>query len=216
MNTETKSATVLPDPAAIFASALSLWQTSQNRAGEENLDLGECYNGMDQFMREIMRIANQFEAWACRHIDFNQLDDVWSYLLEDKFGKAFSAVLPPSALAQFDDSDCLRIAMRLRLPVMLDNVLPIPIAVSAPKPVPQSLFRELRILTVRNSIEDDEPFDGEYGSPYFGLYGVGGDGKLEHIADRGTYSEAVSLAHKIAPGVSFPSAPVFVAPERPI
>jgi len=71
---------------------------------------------------------------------------------------------------------------------------------------------------VRNSIEDgdatpytldDEPFDGDFGSPYFGLYGVDGDGRLEHIADRGTYSEALRLAQKIAPGVTFPSAPIF-------
>jgi len=221
MSIETESATVLPDPAAVFASALSLWQASQKRAGDEKLNLSECYNGMDQFMREIMRIANQFEAWACLHIDFNELDDVWPYILEDRFGEVCLAVLLPSALAQFDDTDCWRVALRLRLPVMSDDTLPIPIDVTAPNPVSQSPFRELRIQTVRDSIEygdptpyssDDEPCDEQFGSPYFGLYGVGGDGKIEHIADRGTYSEALSLAQKIAPGVTFPRAPIFNPP----
>jgi hypothetical protein len=104
MTTKTKSAGYVPDPAAVFASALSLWQASQNRASKEQLNLSECYNGMDQFLREIMRIANQFEAWACLHI------------------------------------------------------------------------------------------------------GVGGNGLIEHIADRETYSEALSLARKLAPGVAFPRA----------
>ncbi len=221
--TEFESAAVLPDPAAVFASALSLWQASQQRAGKENLNLSECYNGMDQFMREIMRIANQFEAWACLHIEFNELDDVWSYLLEDKFGEACLAVLFLGGLAHFDDSVCLLVAVRLRLPVKLDDTLPIPIDVRAPNPVSQSPFRELRILTMRDSIEDgdptpyssdDEPFDEQFGDTYFRLYGVGGDGTLEHIADRSTYSEALGLAQKLAPGVAFPSAPFFVAPQH--
>ena len=92
---------------------------------------------------------------------------------------------------------------------------------STPNPVSESPFRELRILTVRDSIEDgdptpyfadDEPFDEEFGTPYFGLFGVGGEGTLEHIADRKTYSEALSLAQNLAPGVALPSAPTFVGP----
>lgn len=220
MTTETESATVLPDPAAIFATALSLWQACQKRAGEEKLNLSECFNGMDEFMRKLMRVADQFESWACLHINFNELNDVWPYLLEDRFGEACLAVLSPDALARFDDSDCLRVAMGLRLPIILDDKLPIPIDVTAINPASGSPFREFRIQTVRDSIEDgdtnpysvnDEPFDEEFGRPYFGLYGVGEDGKLEHIADRKTYSEAVRLAEKLAPGVAFPSAPSFIS-----
>lgn len=225
MTTATESATIPPDHAAVFASALSLWQACQKHAGEEMLNLSECYNGMDQFMRELMRVANQFESWACLHIDFNELNDVWPYLLEDKFGETCLAVLLPSALAEFDDSDCLRVAMRLRLPVILDDKLPIPIDVSALNPVAGSAFHEFRIQTMRDSIEDgdsnpyspdDEPFDEEFGRPYFGLYGVGENGKVEHIADRRTYSEARSLAQKLAPGVAFPTAPTFVSTPPPI
>ncbi len=52
-------------------------------------------------------------------------------------------------------------------------------------------------MTVRDSRDDDfieaftvndDPFDEEWGSPYFGFYGVEEDGLLELIADRSTYS----------------------------
>jgi hypothetical protein len=223
MTTETESATVLPDPAAVFASALSLWQACRKHAADTaKLNPSECYNGMDQFMRELMRVGDQFEAWACSHVDFKELDDVWPYLLEDKFGETCLAVLSPGALARFDDSDCLRVAIRLRLPVILDDKLPVPIDLSAHNPVSGPGFRAFRIQTVRDSVEDgdptpytadDEPFDEEFGHPYFGLYGVGEDGKLEHIADRRTYAEALSLAQKLAPGVAFPTVPTFISAQ---
>lgn len=213
------------DPAAVFACALSLWQACHKHAADNpTLNLSDCYNGMDEFMRVVMRIGNRFEAWACSHVDFNQLNDVWPYLVEDKFGDACLAVLLPTALAEFNDSDCLRVAMYLRLPVTVDDKLPIPIDVCAHNPVPGSLFRAFRIQTVRNSLEknevipfvaDDEPFDEEFGDPYFALYGVAEDGKLEHIADRRTYAETLNLAQRLAPGVLFPVAPI-VAFARPV
>jgi hypothetical protein len=219
MKNPIESAATFPDPAAVFASALSLWEVCQKSAvADSKLNLSECYNGMDQFMRELMRIANQFETWACQHIDFNELNDIWPYLLEDKFGETCLAVLSPSILMQFDDSDCLRVAIHLELPVILDDKLPIPIDVRAANPMLESPFRAFRIQTIRDFLEDgdavpytagDEPFDDEFGKPYFGFYGVGEDGKLEHIADRQTYAEALSLARKIAPGVLFPAVPIF-------
>jgi hypothetical protein len=217
MATEIESANLTADPAAIFASALSLWQAcKEHAASDTKLNLSECYNGMDQFMRELMRVANQFETWACAHIDFDAANDVWPYLLEDKFGEACLAVLAPDSLAQFDDSDCLRTAIRLRLPIKLDDELPIPVDVCSSNPSPASAFRDFRILTVRNLIEDghavpftpdDDPFDQEFGKPYFVLYGSEEEGMLEHIAERKTYLEAVRLAEKLAPGVRFPESP---------
>ena len=118
MSNETPSALEPPDSAAVFACALSLWRASQAWAVQRKLSLSECYKGMDQFMREVMHIANQFEAWACLHINFNELEDVWPYLLEDKFGEACLVELVPNTLAQFDDTVCLRLALRLRLPVI--------------------------------------------------------------------------------------------------
>jgi len=57
--------------------------------------------------------------------------------------------------------------------------------------------------------KDDEPFDEEFGCPYFALYGLDENGWVEHIADRRTYSEAVRLAEKLVPGLVFPTSPTF-------
>jgi len=169
-------------------------------------------------MREVMRIANQFEKWACEHIEFNELRDVWPYLLEEKFGKACLVLLMPSALMQFEDRDCLRVALRLRLPVIIDGRLPVPFDLILPNPIAGSGFREFRIQTIRNSLEhrhvvpfvpDDDPFDEEFDVPYFGIYGVDATGELEHIADRGTYADASQLLQNLAPGISMKASPVF-------
>ena len=79
------------------------------------MNLSEAYGGMDGFMREIMRIAEKFERWSCRHVDFAQLSDVWPYLLQDGFGTECLSILLPQDLADFDDHDCRRIARKLGL-----------------------------------------------------------------------------------------------------
>ncbi len=87
-----------PDPASIFAIALSLWQEGQRREqSEKKFNLSEAHHGFDQFMREVMRVANHFETWSCEHIDFAQLEDVWPYMLQDRFGEVcFGIYLRPS------------------------------------------------------------------------------------------------------------------------
>ena len=202
-----------PDPAAVFGCALSLWHECKKLTiGTERLNLSECYNGGDEFMRVVMRVGTRFENWASRHIAFENLDDVWPYLMEDKFGAACVSAMGAENLAHFDDNDCLRVALRLRLPVKSSDGLPLPIDRVAPNPVAGSAFQSFRIQTVRDALDDeitepftldDEPFDENFGTPYFGLYGVDADGLLEHIADRRTYAESVSLAEKLAPGIAF-------------
>jgi len=119
MTHEPKSIAEAPDSAAIFAAALSLWLECKKRTSRKGaLNLSECYNGMDQFMREVMRIANYFEQWSCKRVNFSELSEVWPYFLEDKFGEACLTVVDPSALAEFDDADCLQIAHKLQLPVI--------------------------------------------------------------------------------------------------
>lgn len=143
--------------------------------------------------------------------------------METNFGKICLEVISPTALAEFDDADCLRIAIRLRLPIKLDDKLPIPICATARNPAHGSAYSDFRIHTVRDVIgcaaevsqyrADDDPFDAKFGDPYFGLYGMGKNGLLEHIADRPTYSDAVELAQKLAPGVEFQITSIF--PDRP-
>ena len=163
-----------PDPAAVFGAAVSLWQAVKKHAATTpTLNLSECYNGGDEFMRQVMRIASEFELWSCQHVFFEELDDVWPYLLEDRFGEVCVSVLGgPETLLDFDTRYCLRVAHKLRLPVRTDSGLPVAIDVTADNPAAGAAFRMFRIQTVRDSLEDDsvevfttddEPFDEELG-----------------------------------------------------
>jgi hypothetical protein len=207
----------LPDPAAVFACALSLWDSCQRAAANDaGLNLSDSYQGIDHLMRVLMSIGNRFETWSCENVAFEALVEVWPYVLKDRFGETCLRVLLPSSLDHFDDDDCLRIALLLRLPVRVRDHLRVPVDIVADNPVSGSPFHAFRILTVRDRLEeddtepftsDDEPFDEEWGIPYFALYGVGADGLREHIADRRTYAEAADLAQKLAPGLRLPVGP---------
>ena len=209
-----------PDPAAVFGCALSLWNECRKLTkANERLNLSECYNGGDEFMRVVVRTATRFEKWASLHIAFGKLDDVWPYMMEDKFGAACVGVMGAENLARFDDNDCLRVALHMRLPVKVSDRLPVPVDVTAENPLSGSAFRTFRILTVREFGDNDgcepftldgDPFDEQFGPPFFSFYGVGDDGLREHIADRDTYAEAVRLARNLIPGIAFPDTPPFL------
>lgn len=205
------------DPAAVFGAALSLWTAWRRIDGRpDGINLSQTYEGMDSFMRVVMKVASLFEEWACKHIDFDQNMDVWPYRLEDDFGEACLAEMLEESLDHFDEDDCLRVAIRLQLPIKLATGLPVPVDVRVTNTVPGSTFREYRIQTVRlrgdlDSVEPfvvgDDPYDDNYGKPYFGVYGADEKDILEHVADRDNYDDAVALVQKLAPNVEFPSFP---------
>ncbi len=219
MNTERESVGSVPDLAAVLGAAVSLWQACQR---DPRPDLSACYGDGIQWMREVMRVATQFEAWATHHVCFDEFDECWPYFLEDRFGDACVALIGADGSARFDERDCLRVALRLRLPVSCSAAVIVPLELEADNPVHGSAFRRFRIQTARcTPVEDgavpmtvdDDPFDEEYGPPFFELHGVGVDGWLEHIADRRTYAEARELALKLAPGIAFPEVPVVSYPR---
>ena len=187
----------------------------------EGWNLSECFNGGDEFLRQMMRIGETFERWACDHIAFEELGDVWPYLLEDHFGAACLTTLHPSGLPQFAEEDCVRVAMKLPIPMRYADGLCLPLDISAASPVKGSAFAEYRIRTARADLEDqqiepftfdDDPHDDHYGDVFIGLYGILSDGECEHITDFSRYSDAAALVRKIAPGILFPDVPVVRAP----
>ena len=215
-----------PDPAAVFACAKSLHDACLEREeAEVELNLSEAYQGMDVFMRELMRVAEDFEKWACRHVAFQELEDVWPYLLEEKFGAACLEIMEPESLTGFDADDCLRIAFKLRLPMRVDGSLPLPLCVEVANPLPGAEFQRLRIQTVRPVwdedggfavfTEDDDPCDENYSAPVCGIYGVT-EGVVEYLAERKTYAEARALVVKLLPGIGFPDGVIaFARPLSP-
>ena len=101
-----------PDPAAIFAAACSI-----RRACEVGriAQISEAYNGGDEFLRQCMKAAMMFENWACAHVDFERVEDVWPYLLEDRLGDALLQHVGWCHLAQFSIRACQLIAATLAL-----------------------------------------------------------------------------------------------------
>ena len=206
MNSNSEAAA---DPAAVFACANSLWDECRKATlNDQSLDLSSAYHGWDQLMREVMRIGDLFERWSCEHVDFEASGEVWPYMLGDRFGAACLEVLHPTELAAFDEQDCLRVAIRLKVPLASSN-LPVPVDLTARNPVADAGFESFRIQTVRTMFPDesvvpftvsDDPYDPDYSEPYFGIYGIAG-GELEHICDRESLVEALELVKKLAPGI---------------
>jgi hypothetical protein len=213
------------DPAAVFACAMSLHDACMECAGKDpSVDISAAYRGGGEFLRQMMRVGNLFETWACGHVDFEKLTDGWPYLLQDRFGAVCIEVMDAGSFGQFDSNDCLRVAFKLRLPMRVDGLLPLPVCVEALNPFTEAEFQRLRIQTVRQELdesdeiapftEDDDPFDENYGPPIFGIYGVRGDDCLEHIADRESYHQARALLISLIPGIDMPEEMVaFVKPD---
>ncbi len=207
------------DPAAILGAAISLKAACESEARERYLNLSVCYNGGDEFMRQVMRVATLFEQWCCEHVDFDQCSEVWPYLLEDKFGDSMLVVCGTEGLASFDEAACLRVAIEMRLPVKVLSCLHVPVNLTASNPQTGSPFQCYQIRSVRLHHEDgsveqytrgDDPEDENFGEVFFGLYGLEEDGVAEHIADRGSYAALLMLARKLAPGILFPEAPTLL------
>ncbi|MBB5033339.1 hypothetical protein [Prosthecobacter vanneervenii] len=205
------------DPAAVFSCAVSLRDACEQSAKMEKFDLSDAFNGLDQFFRELMRIACLFEEWSCKHVAFDEMYEVWPYLLEDKFGAACLQRMSLEDLKHFDAEDCPLVAMNLLLPLHYQDEPRLPLDVTVVNPVPASPFTHWRIQTLRCLSGDDafepmcygdDPSDPEYETSILALYGVNKAGLIEHIKDFTNYADAVAFAVKIAPGVEFPVDPL--------
>ena len=203
-----------PDPAAVFACAMSLHDACMKRAeADASLDLSDAYQGMDQFMRELMRVADLFENWACHHVAFEQLGEVWPYLLEERFGAACLERMDAGFLSEFNEDDCFAVALRLRFPLWIDEGLPLPFLLEVGNPVSGSEFSNYRIQTFRTELESGElqPFvageeelDENFGVPFFAIHGMCRDGTTVPVAERGSYREAAGLLRAMFPGMELP------------
>ena len=107
------------DPAAAFGASLSIYGVFGKEARERGEDISAAYSGADQFMRECYRAGHLFEQWACSHVNFDANNDVWPYMLEDKFGEAAMEVMGTATdLARFDESTCEEIAKVMNLTLL--------------------------------------------------------------------------------------------------
>lgn len=187
------------------------------------MDLSNAYQGMDEFMREVMRVAEMFESWACQHVGFDHLQEVWPYLLEDRFGAICLEIMNAEELAGFDDDDCLQIAFRMRLPIHVNGSLPLPVRIEARNPLTGAEFQHLRIKTLRKRLddgermeeftEDDDPYDENFGPPRFAIDGVREDGEAVQITEVESYRVARELLTQLLPGIGLPDEVIAFSPS---
>jgi hypothetical protein len=108
-----------PDPAAEFAVSWSLYEACAKQVTKNPyICLSEAYSGGDEFLRQVARIGRLFERWACAHVEFASLEDVWPYALQDRFGDACLQIHGADELRNFDEKDCLKVALKLKLPLV--------------------------------------------------------------------------------------------------
>jgi hypothetical protein len=156
-----------------------------------------------------MRVGKLFEEWACTHVAFPHLNDVWSYFLEQFFGESCLRVIEADSLARFGSRECLLLTFDLEIPVWGDTELPVPFQKMIFNPVNVSPFESFLVQTARMSFTTmtmipfrvgDNPFDENLGKRVFGIYGVERSGKIENITYRDSFREACDLLLKLAPG----------------
>jgi hypothetical protein len=108
--------TEISDPADIVAVIISLNDTARELSKSGNADISEAYQGVDQFMRETIRVAEQFEQWACSHVLFDDFGEVFPYFIEDKFGKALHELYGITCLRDINSDAFPKIAEHLHIP----------------------------------------------------------------------------------------------------
>ncbi len=89
-----------PDPAGEFAAAKSLY--AHILASHSVEEITDNHESQENVMRSVMTLAQAFEAWACRYVDFDRMQDRWPYLLEDRFGEAVFQVWDGSGIDLLD------------------------------------------------------------------------------------------------------------------
>jgi hypothetical protein len=215
MNTSS-SGPISPDPAGVFAAAHSLWTAIfESSDRPEKASLSHCYQGLDQLMRDVLRVGLLFETWSCRHIAFDEVDEVWPYFVADNLGTTWLRIFDAYSLGDVNERDCLHAAWHLRLPIRMSEEFVLPVTVDVGNPNADTAFVGFRIQTTRTLKNgsrmmpftvSDELFDESYVMACYSLYGRTGAGDSELLASRATYSETVSLAKRLVKNVEFPSA----------
>ncbi len=213
MNTKEASNGSQADPAAIFAGALSIWNTCHEReARNPALDLSDTFSGIDGLMRVSMAIATIFEEWSCRHVDFDRLEEWWPYKLESEMGEACLSLMELDALPAFDEKNALDLAVKLKLPLKAPAKGVAPLYIRASNPLQGARFRTIYIQSVREALDGsgvsplaagDSPADVGFGPPFYGIYGIDPEGYSEHIADRRTLDAAFEMVKGLIPGLQF-------------
>jgi len=99
-----------------FLAACSLRDAAvaaaQGCGGDLSAPFTDGYLG---FVRLCRDIAEKFEQWAVEHVDWERIDEVWPYFLEENFGDAVLSVVGGYSNIEFATPE--EIAKKLKLPL---------------------------------------------------------------------------------------------------
>lgn len=198
----------------------------------------EMPNGGIGAMDCVFMAATSFISWCDTRVEFDDLEDPWSYLLEDKLGDAMRDAGLFEQFADLYTSDPVNweraahlAAVHMGLTLKFDPRFEMPVDVTEECPARPSMYSHLRIYTVRDKAgeggksdvvqftADSHPYDDDYGKVYYGFYGVFGpnvpeqEGQLSHIMDFDTYEIALQTVRAAYGSSLFPDTPE--VPHRP-
>lgn len=208
------------DPAAVLAICLGL--VKECREEDAVVDLSATFNGGDEFLRQVVRVATMFENWACAHVHFDALDTNWVYLLETRFAREFLMAFSVQHIMEFSSADCLVMARFLGLPVIYDATCPVPFdfymhgleheTIEALKVEAKCLrFKDATggaersseagvTMTWEHALERDEPLPVAYLQVSAKLRSA----EWFDVARHDTWEQAARVLHLIAPGRNLP------------
>ena len=109
------------DSISTFVATHSLYLRASLLAESNGTNLSRCYDGGVGFIGECVRIGNEFDAWACEHVDFDQMAETWPYLLEGQFGRiAIEVAGGEQGLVSLGTTQWPLIAAKLKCVLLID------------------------------------------------------------------------------------------------
>jgi len=113
------------DPAAIYCITHSIVTEAKEIDDQHGFEFSDAYNGWDNVMRQANKVANIFESWACRYVDFDRYEGVWPYEMEVNFGEHLFELISDDKILQgygdlesFRETDCAIVALAMGLPML--------------------------------------------------------------------------------------------------
>lgn len=112
----------IPDPACYYAAIISIDRQTR-RLIRKKLIPGNTSDPYDSghvgYMIEAADLAQRFNTWADRWIDFDRLGECWPYYLEDHFGSALWTIrLGLGHIKQVTDDEFKLIAQQMSAPLL--------------------------------------------------------------------------------------------------
>lgn len=111
----------------ILAGGVSLIDEGRSLMDDPLYNLSEMFDGYPEFIRACEYISECFVIWASQNVEWENMEDSWLLLLQDRLGAAVVRILPVEEWQEecrpgcrdyvFGPAHCAKVARYLKLPV---------------------------------------------------------------------------------------------------